>query len=50
MKRSKIITNFIIFFLFIFHVNAKEASKLITEIVNEASFILSSSDPVELKL
>ena len=50
MKRSKIITNFIIFFLFIFHVNAKEPSKLITEIVNEASIILSSSDPVESKI
>ena len=29
---------------------AKEPSKLITEIVNEASIILSSSDPVESKI
>ena len=50
MIRTKIFTNFIIFFLFIFHVDAKEPSKLITEIVNEASIILSSSDPVESKI
>ena len=30
--------------------NAKEPSSLITEIVNEASIILSSSDPVESKI
>ena len=29
---------------------AKEPSKLITEIVNEASIILSSTDPVESKI
>ena len=29
---------------------AKEPSKLISEIVNEASIILSSSDPVEAKI
>ena len=30
--------------------SAKEPSKLINEIVNEASIILSSSDPVESKI
>ncbi len=41
------------FFLISFLTNdlvAKEPSKLITEIVNEASTILSSSDPVESKI
>ncbi len=40
-------------FLFLFLINplvAKEPSDLITEIVNEASLILSSSDPVESKI
>ena len=45
---------FISFFLLIlFFTNisfAKEPSKLISEIVNEASIILSSSDPVEAKI
>ena len=44
----------IIFFFLIFVFNnislAKEPSKLISEIVNEASIILSSSDPVESKI
>ena len=44
----------IIFFFLIFVFNnislAKEPSKLISEIVNEASIILSSSDPVEAKI
>ena len=44
----------IIFFLFILFLNnssfAKDPSKLISEIVNEASIILSSSDPVESKI
>ena len=44
----------IIFFFFILLLNnisfAKEPSKLISEIVNEASIILSSSDPVEAKI
>ena len=44
----------IIFFFFILLLNnisfAKEPSKLISEIVNEASVILSSSDPVEAKI
>ena len=40
-------------FLFSFLCNsliAKEPSKLISEIVNEASIILSSTDPVESKI
>ena len=44
----------IIFFFFILFLNnissAKEPSILISEIVNEASVILSSSDPVEAKI
>ena len=42
----------IIFFItiFIIPLEAKEPSRLITEIVNEASIILSSSDPVESKI
>ena len=36
--------------IFIAPLEAKEPSKLITEIVNEASTILSSSDPVESKI
>ena len=39
------------FILFVFKpLNAKEPSKLINELVNEASIILSSSDPVESKI
>ncbi len=45
---------FFFFFLLISFLSnpllAKEPSKLITEIVNEASIILSSSDPVESKI
>ena len=44
----------IIFFFFILLLNnisfAKEPSKLISEIVNEASVILSISNPVEAKI
>ena len=36
--------------IFIIPLEAKEPSKLITEIVHEASTILSSSDPVESKI
>jgi len=36
--------------IFITPLEAKEPSQLITEIVNEASIILSSSDPVESKI
>ena len=49
MNKIKIVC----FFFFIFSNNlllAKEPSKLINEIVNEASIILSSSDPVEAKI
>ena len=45
--------NSIIFFLVLFlntSLESKEPSKLIDEIVNEASIILSSSDPVEAKI
>ena len=41
---------FIIIYLINIPVSAKEPSKLINEIVNEASIILSSSDPVESKI
>ncbi len=50
MKKIKIIYIFFLLILNIFPVNAKEPSILITEIVNEASTILSSSDPVESKI
>ena len=36
--------------MFSIMVDAKEPSELINEIVNEASTILSSSDPVESKI
>ena len=50
MFKTKITS--IIFFItiFIIPLEAKEPSRLITEIVNEASIILSSSDPVESKI
>ena len=48
MIKFKILSFFFIFF--IKSGNAKEPSKLISEIVNEASIILSSSDPVESKI
>ncbi len=42
---------FFFFILFLFKpLNAKEPSELINELVNEASIILSSSDPVESKI
>ena len=50
MIKAKIISLFILIFVFIIPVHAKNPSKLITEIVNEASKILSSSDPVESKI
>ena len=49
LKPKKILCFITVLFLFI-PVEAKEPSKLITEIVNEASIILSSSDPVESKI
>ena len=50
MIRTKKIHLCLIFFLLNFNADAKEPSKLISEIVNEASIILSSSDPVESKI
>ena len=50
MIKIKIIS-FFFFILFLSNISvAKEPSKLISEIVNEASVILSSSDPVEAKI
>ncbi len=50
MTKSKIFSIFF-FILFFFNLSeAKEPSTLISEIVNEASIILSSSDPVESKI
>ena len=49
MNKFKILFIFSIFFL-INSVEAKEPSLLIEEIVDEASIILSSSDPVEAKI
>ena len=49
MIKIKIISFFLIF-VFNNISLAKEPSKLISEIVNEASIILSSSDPVEAKI
>ena len=50
MIKTKIIFLFILISTFFIPVQAKEPSQLITEIVNEASKILSSSDPVESKI
>ena len=50
MLKTKITSILILISIFIFPLQAKEPSKLITEIVNEASMILSSSDPVESKI
>ena len=50
MTKSKIISFLFYIFLLITPSEAKDPSKLITEIVNEASKILSSSDPVESKI
>jgi phospholipid transport system substrate-binding protein len=50
MIKIKIIS-FFFFILFLSNISvAKEPSKLISEIVNDASVILSSSDPVEAKI
>ncbi len=49
IKVKKISIFLLIFFLYSISL-AKEPSKLISEIVNEASVILSSSDPVEAKI
>ena len=50
MFRSKIYTLVVLIILLITPLKAKEPSTLIKEIVNEASKILSSSDPVESKI
>ena len=50
MTKSKIIIFFLVITFFFNPLLAKEPSKLIEEIVNEASIILSSSDPVESKI
>ena len=50
MKFPKIITILIISLFLNNYSNAKSPSSLITEIVNEASAILSSQDPVEAKI
>ena len=50
MIKTQITSLLILISIFIIPVQAKAPSKLITEIVNEASKILSSSDPVESKI
>ena len=50
MNTIKIISFFFLILLLNNISFAKEPSKLISEIVNEASVILSSSDPVEAKI
>ena len=50
MIKTQITSLLILISIFIIPVQAKDPSKLITEIVNEASKILSSSDPVESKI
>tara|TARA_A100001011_G_C14018123_1_gene718275 strand:- start:15 stop:605 length:591 start_codon:yes stop_codon:yes gene_type:complete len=50
MIKLKIIYIFLLIYFFINPLAAKEPSELISKIVNEASVILSSSDPVESKI
>ena len=50
MFKTKLFSLIFLFALFTISIEAKEPSKLINEIVNEASVILSSSDPVESKI
>ena len=50
MFKTKLLSLIFLCALFTISIEAKEPSKLITEIVNEASIILSSSDPVESKI
>ena len=50
MFKNKFFLLIFLFPLFTIPIEAKEPSKLINEIVNEASAILSSSDPVESKI
>ncbi len=50
MNKIKILSFFFLVFFLNTSLDSKEPSKLINEIVNEASIILSSSDPVEAKI
>ena len=50
MFKTKLFSLIFLFALFTISIEAKEPSTLINEIVNEASVILSSSDPVESKI
>ena len=50
MFKTKFISIIFLISVFTIPLEAKEPGKLITEIVNEASIILSSSDPVESKI
>ena len=50
MIKLKIFSTLFLIFILINPIIAKEPSKLISEIVDEASIILSSSDPVESKI
>ena len=50
MIKVKFFYLFLVFAFLTSPLNAKEPSKLISKIVNEASIILSSSDPVESKI
>ena len=50
MFKTKLFSLIFLFVLFTISLEAKEPSKLINEIVDEASIILSSSDPVESKI
>ena len=50
MIKTKITSILILISIYIIPAQAKDPSKLVTEIVNEASKILSSSDPVESKI
>ena len=50
MNKIKILSFFFLVLFLNTSLESKEPSKLINEIVNEASIILSSSDPVEAKI
>ena len=50
MIKTKIISLFFLILVLTLPLNAKEPSELISNIVNEASKILSSTDPVESKI
>ena len=50
MEKFRVLSFVLLSFLLVNPADSKEPSKLIAEIVNEASVILSSSDPVESKI